>query len=346
MTHLTKPPKLNIGDKVATVSLSSGAAGDPNLLWRYEYGVSRLHDYFGLDVIAMPNALKGSDYISRHPEARAEDMMRAFSDASIKGIFAIIGGNDSIRMLPYIDLKIIRSNPKVFMGFSDTTSAHLMCYQAGLSTFYGPLVLREFADNVRMHSYTTEAVTKAMFNAEPIGDITPSPEFADDFPDWTDEAYVKATPTLFKPNTGYELLQGRGKVHGHLLGGCLAVLELCKNTAIYPTPEQWEGAVLFIESGGLLDVKKLPAWLRNYGESGILERLSGIVVGKPRPVTDADTYKETIIHILREFSLTDLPVLFNLPFGHTCPTCVLPYGALAEIDCDTKRFSILESGVV
>jgi muramoyltetrapeptide carboxypeptidase LdcA involved in peptidoglycan recycling len=33
-------------------------------------------------------------------------------------------------------------------------------------------------------------------------------------------------------------------------------------------------------------------------------------------------------------------------FGHTAPMCVLPYGAMAEIDCETKGFRILENGVV
>ena len=47
-----------------------------------------------------------------------------------------------------------------------------------------------------------------------------------------------------------------------------------------------------------------------------------------------------------EFRLPELPILYNLPFGHTSPTCVLPHGAMAEIDCDNGLFSILESGVV
>lgn len=54
----------------------------------------------------MPNSLKGNEYIKNNPEARAEDLMTAFSDPSIKGIISNIGGNDSIRILPYIDCEI------------------------------------------------------------------------------------------------------------------------------------------------------------------------------------------------------------------------------------------------
>lgn len=48
---------------------------------------------------------------------------------------------------------------------------------------------------------------------------------------------------------------------------------------------------------------------------------------------------------MKENDLVDLPVLYNLNFGHTEPKCILPYGALAEINCNKRTFTILESGV-
>ena len=48
---------------------------------------------------------------------------------------------------------------------------------------------------------------------------------------------------------------------------------------------------------------------------------------------------------MNEYELTNLPILYNLNFGHTEPKFIIPYGALAEIDCENKAFSILESGV-
>jgi muramoyltetrapeptide carboxypeptidase LdcA involved in peptidoglycan recycling len=80
----------------------------------------------------MPNALKGIKYLDEHPEARASDLMDAFRDKEIKAIFSAIGGDDSIRLLPYIDFDVIKNNPKIFTGFSDTTSNHMMMYKAGL----------------------------------------------------------------------------------------------------------------------------------------------------------------------------------------------------------------------
>ena len=116
MKQLIKPPRLRPGDTVATVSLSWGGAGDSELLWRYELGKRRLRQLLGLHVVEMPNTLKGSEALYQHPEARAQDLMQAFADPSIKGIFSCIGGDDSIRLLPYIDFDIISKNPKIFLG--------------------------------------------------------------------------------------------------------------------------------------------------------------------------------------------------------------------------------------
>src|SRR5699024_9237052 len=119
---------------------------ESELRWRYEQGVQRLETVFGLHVVSMPRSLKGEDYLYEHPEARAADLMEAFQDDSIKGIIANIGGDDSIRLLPYIDFDVIRNNPKIFMGYSDITISHLFCHKAGLSSFYGPAVLTDFAE--------------------------------------------------------------------------------------------------------------------------------------------------------------------------------------------------------
>src|SRR5690625_1002795 len=123
---LIKPKKLKRGDKVATVSPSWGGAGDPALRWRYEQEVSRSESVFGLDVDPMPNSIKGSDYLYAHPEARAADLMTAFADEEIKGIFANIGGEDSIRLLPFIDFNVIHNNLIRFIGYSDVTISHLL----------------------------------------------------------------------------------------------------------------------------------------------------------------------------------------------------------------------------
>ena len=109
---------LKPGDTVATLSLSWGGAG--TFPHRYEAGKNNWKKFW-TPCYRNKNALKSADYIYKNPQARAEDLMEAFSDSSVKAIISNIGGDDSIRTLPFTDLSVIRNNPKIFLGFSDTT---------------------------------------------------------------------------------------------------------------------------------------------------------------------------------------------------------------------------------
>ncbi|MED4202919.1 S66 peptidase family protein [Neobacillus mesonae] len=341
---LIKPKKLQPGDCVATVSPSWGGAGDPELRWRYEQGVKRLEEVFGLKVVPMPNSLKGGEYLYNNPQARAEDLMTAFSDERIKGIFANIGGEESIRLLPYIDFDVIRNNPKIFMGYSDVTVSHLFCHKAGVSSFYGPAILTDFAENVEMDPYTIEMVKRTLFSSEAIGEIQPAKEWTSERLEWI-EANKDKRRTM-RPNTGYKLLQGSGIVQGRLIGGCIEVLEFVKGTELWPEKKYWENSILFFEtSEDKPDPTYIRYWLRNYAAQGILQKTKGIIFGKPQDETYYEEYKQEILKVMKEYSLMDLPILYNLNFGHTEPKFILPYGAMAEIDCTNVTFSIRESGV-
>lgn len=345
MEKLLKSKKLVAGDKVATVSLSWGGAGDPDILWRYEQGKERLENVFGLEVVEMPHTLKGTDYVYNNPKSRADDLMNAFLDPTIKAIVACIGGIESVRMLPYIDFDIIRNNPKIFMGYSDSTITHLLCLKAGISSIYGPTLLVDFAENVSMHDYTIKHINGALFSNEVIGEIKYSKDWTSEFLPW--EIKNKDTSRKLNTNTPYDLIQGQGKVQGHLIGGCLEVFDSLRGTELFPTMDQLDGAILFFEtSEDKPDTWFVECAIRAYGVMGILDKINGIIWGKPLDEAHYEDYKEIIKKVLAEYDKTNLPVLYNLNFGHTEPKMCIPYGAMAEIDCDNLKFSILESAVL
>lgn len=345
MKELLKPQKLNRGDKVACVSLSWGGAGDPEILWRYEQGKQRLEQIFGLNAVEMEHTLKGSDYIYENPQKRAEDLMNAFLDPEIKAIIACIGGIDSIRMLPFIDFNVIHNNPKIFMGYSDSTTTHLICYKAGVSSVYGPTLLVDFAENVAMDDYTIEFIRKTLFSEEPVGIIPPAKEWTSEHLPWRIEN--KNIQRKKKINQDYELLQGKGCVQGRLIGGCIEVFDMLRGTELFPELSAFDHAILFLETSE----DKPPVWfievaLRIYGINGILGRIRGILFAKPQDEENYHEYNEVIVKVLAEFHREDLPVLVNMNFGHTEPKFCLPYGALAEINCEEKSFSIIEAAVL
>ena len=93
--------KLNKGDKVAIVSLSSGILGESFIKHELDLGIKRLEE-LGLVPVFMDNTLKGLDFVKNNPEKRFEDLKNAFKNSEIKAIISAIGGDDSYKLLPYI----------------------------------------------------------------------------------------------------------------------------------------------------------------------------------------------------------------------------------------------------
>src|SRR5688500_3226612 len=142
---MIKPQKINLGDTVTAISLSW--VGPGTFPHRYEARKRQLQDEFGVDVVETAHALRDAAWLHKNPIAMGDYLMNAFADPSINAIISTIGGVDSIRTLPYLDLDVIRSNPKIFLGFSDTTITHMACFKAGLSSFYGTSIMTGFAEN-------------------------------------------------------------------------------------------------------------------------------------------------------------------------------------------------------
>jgi len=337
---LKKAKALKKGDTVCTVSSSWGGAGDADLKFRYEIGKAQL-EKLGLKVIEMPHTLAGSSFVADNPQARSADLNAAFANPEIKAIFSCIGGSDSVRMLPFLDWDIIRANPKIYMGYSDSTITHLICHKAGFTSFYGPSILAEFAENNGMFEYTKQWVEKALFSPAPLGEITPCKEYTADYLPWTPQ--TQHIDKKMQPNQGYELLQGSGKVQGPLLGGCLDVWEFIKGTDLFPAKEYFDGAILFFETSEDTPTPDfIEWWLRNYATMGVLQKVNGIIFGKPYQEKYYEEYKQRILKIMKEID-SDIPVFYNGSFGHNEPMCVIPYGVMAQLDCDNMTFTILES---
>ena len=209
---MIKPKNLKKGDKVAIVSLSSGLAGEEMFRHRYELGKKRL-EQLGFNVVTMKNALKGIEYLYNHPEKRAEDFMEAILDKDIKGIICNIGGDDTIRLLPYIDFEAIANNPKVFMGYSDTTINHFMMQKAGVVSYYGPAVMTDFAENNNMHTYTLKYINEVLLeNMEDIV-IKSSDKWTSEYLDWAIEENDNISRKMNEEKYGYEVVQGKRKIY-------------------------------------------------------------------------------------------------------------------------------------
>lgn len=343
--------KLRKGDKVAIVSLSRGMLGEEFCSHNMEIGVKRLKEY-GLEPVFMPNALRGIEYLKEHPEARAKDLKDAFLDDSIAGIICAIGGDDTYRLLPYLmeDAEFIRAverNPKLFTGFSDTTINHLMFYKLGLSTYYGPNFicdLGEIADE--MLPYSKKAF-ESFLEGNEYREIESSEIWYEERKDFS-RAAIGTDRIVHKEERGYELLQGSEVFQGELLGGCLESFydilttarykdekAVCEKYGLFPSKEEWVGKILFIET---CEEKPAPELFKKeimvLREKGVFDVVKGVLVGKPQDEAYYQEYKDILIKVINN---EELPIVYNVNFGHAAPRCALQYGAVVKVDMKQKK---------
>lgn len=344
---MIKPKRLKKGDKIAIVSLSWGGLGDDNFIHKFKIAKERIERDFGLEVVCMPHALKGSEFVARHPELRAKDLMDAFKDKTISAIFCAIGGDDTIRTLPNIDLEVIKNNPKIFMGYSDSTINHFMMYKAGLTSFYGPSIMCEFGEYVKMFDYTQNAIKDILFGDWMEYNLYPSEEWTDDHINW-EESNINTSHIMKKDIHGYEIINGTGIVKGPLLGGCIDVFMMANGTKIWPTLEEWTDSILFIETSEDKPSPDFIKWtLRNLAAQGILNVIKGIIVGKPQGEKYYKEYKLAINQVIvNEEKLSELPIFYNVNFGHAKPIGIIPYGIETELNCEKKTITFLERATV
>lgn len=353
---LIKPSPLRKGDTVAIVSLSSGMLGEAYCKHNIDIGKKRL-EKMGLNVIFSPNCLKGNIFLKEHPELRAQDLKEMFMESEVKAIICAIGGDDTYKLIPYlmedtVFINSIREHPKIFTGFSDTTVNHLMLYKLGLQTFYGPNFLCDIAElSNDMLPYTEREFLRylGINSSEPI---KPSEVWYEERTDFSEKA-IGIERIKHQENNGYELLQGAAVFRGRLLGGCLESMydlltssrygdekTICEKYSIFPSDDEWENAILFIETSEECPAPDIYRKALNVlKETGVFDKVNGIIIGKPQNECYYSEYQGIIKEVVSDETI---PILYNVNFGHAFPRCVLPYGLNVEVNYKEQTINLLE----
>ena len=251
-------------------------------------------------------------YLAGTDQERLEDLMNMFKDPEVDGIMCIRGGWGCNRILPFIDYDVIRSNPKVFCGFSDITSLHMAFYvNSGLHSFHGP------GGKSDWNSFTTDAFNRVIRDAER----------AQYFIHDSSEDHFVITP---------------GKSEGVLLGGNLSVLTSMIGSEYLPS---FDGAILFLEDIGE-SVYRIDRMLTQLKLAGILDQISGFVFGKCTECS-AGNNSLTLEQVFNDhIKPLDIPAFYGAMISHEDDNITLPVGIKAEIDADQRTISMLEPGVL
>ncbi|MGE0003877.1 MAG: LD-carboxypeptidase, partial [Candidatus Izemoplasmatales bacterium] len=110
---------------------------------------------------------------------------------------------------------------------------------------------------------------------------------------------------------------------------------------LFPTPEEMTNRILFLEtSEEQPSPNKFREMLMRLDQEGILNAPKAILVGKPQNERYFEEYQSILLDCTKK---GNIPILYNLNFGHAHPKTVLPLGVKAKIDFDQKRIFLLES---
>jgi muramoyltetrapeptide carboxypeptidase LdcA involved in peptidoglycan recycling len=343
--RLISPPKLALGDRVAIVSPSWAGAGVFPLV--QERGLSAVRDELGLVPVEYPT----TRHVGASAQARANDLNAAFGDPDIRAVMAVIGGDDQITVLPFLDREMIAANPKPYFGYSDNTNLLNYLWNLGIVSYHGGSILVHFARPGGVHPAFILSMRHALFDSVTV-EIEPVSQFTDLQANWEDLSTLDtALPTTNE--AGWHWHNTTRVVTGPTWGGNLEILHwnLAASRWIQPN-DRYRGCVLMLEtSEEMPPAEDVFRMLRNMGERGLLSEFPAVVFAKPKswhghsPLseTEREAFRaEQEAAVLRALAMynPDAVVVFGPDFGHTDPQYVLPYGGLMTVDGPAQRISV------
>lgn len=308
-----KPRRLRPGDTIGVIAPAS--YGDPEMAaagiqWLEEQG---FRVQMGMTIDERLGYLSGSDAL------RADDINVMFASQEVDGIVCLRGGYGAMRLLHLLDYDLIRTHPKVFIGYSDITALHLSIGQrTGLVTFHGPMVASDMGPG--LSDYTREQFYRAIINDVPLGPVANPP--------------LSPPPVFIVP----------GMARGCLTGGNLSLI-----TATLGTPYEIEtrDKIICIEEVGEAPYR-IDRMLTQLLLAGKLQAAAGIVFDVCAGCDEeAEPPGFTVEEVLRDrLGSLAIPVLFNLHFGHTADKATLPLGVMAELGAQVGGLTVIETATL
>ncbi|RKE22594.1 S66 peptidase family protein [Streptomyces sp. TLI_171] len=338
------PPKPTPGDRVAIVS--PGWAGPGACPLPYELGLRRLREEFGLEPVEYPATRK----LGATPQERAADVHAAFADPAVTAVFASIGGDDQLTVVPYLDGELIRAHAKPFFGYSDNTNLLDFLWRHGVVGYHGAAVMTQLGRPHALHPLTAASLRAALFDRGPY-ELTEAAEVGTELGRWEDPATFEREPAS-EPATGWHWHRPDRVVEGTGWGGNLEILHWMAAADRLLPPEAYAGCVLFVETSeelpGGTEVFRM---LRNLGERGLLAQFPAVLVGRamawsferPLDADDRARYRaEQRAAVLRALDAyaPDTMAVFDVDLGHTEPQLVVPYGGRIRVDGPARRITV------
>ena len=319
--ELLRPRALQPGDLVVVAALSGP------LPEAYESNVDRtvvVFERMGFRVRRAPLLQPGRHrwWSAATPAEIAAEFNGLLRDPEVRAIVANDGGQTVFGYLDLIDLEAVRADPKPILGYSDISLLHLAVHaRTGLVGFHADMATPGFGGSWPAAPAARQAELERLYktlltSTEPVGALP-------------------ATPA-------WECWRA-GRAEGRLIGGVVNRVALVQATPYGLPLDHFDGAVLFWEEFGGL-AAYVWSYLHVLRHSGILDRISGMVVGAPREISGLEdvSLAEVVLDVLGD---RDIPVLGNVEVGHAGPNLPMPVGVRAALDAGRRTLTLLDAAV-
>jgi muramoyltetrapeptide carboxypeptidase len=306
---IIKPRALKRGDLLAVTS-PAGPLRDVKEADKFKL----LLEGLGFRVVMGKTVKTKTGFLAGPDDMRLQELHQFFLDPEVKGIVCMKGGWGCGRILDKIDYDLIRSHPKILIGFSDITSLiNAIWLYSGVIAYHGPV------GNSSWNDYSVDYLMRVLVKGEKVKYL-PGPDKED-------------TITIHSPGTAT----------GILTGGNLSVMSDLMGTPFFP---DLKGKILFLE-----DVAEEPfridRMLTQFRLAGAWRELSGVIIGKCRKcVAEEPDFAFTVDEIYKEhFSGLKIPVYSGAMIGHIVNKYTVPIGIPVTMDANAGSFQLLESAV-
>lgn len=313
----TKPKKLQLGDTIGLVA--PGFAIKPEAL---QLAIETLQK-MGFKTYHTERIQGNYGYFSDTDEERAKDVNEMFANPDVDAILCARGGYGCTRILDLLDYDIIRSNPKILIGFSDITALINAIYsRTGLVCFHGPV------GTTLDDEYSQSYMKKVLMEPKEVLPIK--------------NAILK-DPKQYRSSEYYRYTITTGAAEGELIGGSLSLVVAMIGT---PFEIDFTDKLVFLE-----DVEEAPyrmdRMLTQLTQIDSFLKAKGIIFGvckgcDRKRTTDNFTLREVIMD---RISPLGIPAVYGMSFGHVPQNFTLPIGIKAHFNASKKQLRLLETAV-
>ncbi len=294
--NLIKPNKLQPGDTIGIIA----PAGEVNM--EKILNSKKYFEQHGFKVKFGSNIDKCINYLAGTDEERAQDINNAFADSEIKAIICARGGYGTIRLIDNVDFKLIKSNPKIFCGYSDITAlSALMLKNSGLITFSGAMAQSDFSSS-NINSFTESHFFNALYGNNIILNA--------------------ASPVIYNPGTA----------DGILFGGNLSTLASLCGTDFIPDKK-----FIFFAEDLNEPVYKIDRYFTQLLNIDVFRKnISAIVLGDFLDIDNQNYFDDLFKLLSKELNI---PIISRFPITHAREKVTIPYGAEAKLTNSQLKIS-------